>query len=50
MKQRKEAEELEQFQELYKNEQTTYEQKKQEEKRNIMKTYQVISSQTRGQQ
>ncbi|XP_027020132.2 protein CFAP210 isoform X2 [Tachysurus fulvidraco] len=40
MKQRKEAEELEQFQELYKKEQTTYEQKKQEEKRNIMKTYQ----------
>lgn len=46
MEQKKEAEELEQFQELYIKEQTTRKQKKQEEKRNIMKAYQVSSTQT----
>lgn len=44
MEQRKEAEELEQFQELYIKEQTTHKQKKQEEKRNTMKAYQVSIS------
>ncbi|XP_053498399.1 cilia- and flagella- associated protein 210 [Ictalurus furcatus] len=39
MEQKKEAEELKQFQELYIKEETTRKQKKQEEKRNTMKSY-----------
>lgn len=48
MEQKKEAEELKQFQELYIKEETTRKQKKQEEKRNTMKSYHVSSSQTGG--
>lgn len=46
MEKKKEAEELERFKELYIKEQTEREQKKQEEKRNIMEAYRVSSSQT----
>lgn len=44
MEQKKEAEELEHFKELYIQDQMTLEQKKQEGKRNTMKAYQVSSS------
>lgn len=44
IEQKKDAEELEHFKELYIQEQMTLEQKKQEGKRNTMKAYQVSSS------
>lgn len=48
MEKKKEAEELNRFQELYNKEQNKRKQKNKEEKGNIMKAYQVITSQTGG--